>query len=119
MDVNEKKRMMITNALREIFLFDIQKSFSEFSQSILTITHTYLLDGGKLLKVYINFYSKNNDIDEEKMLDFLNKNKKSIRYNLGKKISNKLKYVPNIDFYIDDTMKVNKQIDELLNKIKN
>ena len=118
MDINEKKRIIITNALRELFLFNIQKSYSELSQSILTITNTYLLDGGKLLKVYLNFYSKDKDIDEESFLNFLNKNKKNIRYELGKKISNKIKYVPNIDFYIDDTMKVNKQIDELLSKIK-
>jgi ribosome-binding factor A len=118
MDINEKKRILITNTLREIFLFNIQKNYSELSQSIVTITNTYLLDGGKLLKVYLNFYSKDQNITEEQFLKFLNNNKKNIRFELGKKLSNKLKYVPNIDFYIDDTMKVCKEIDSLLNKIK-
>ena len=118
MNVIEKKRIFITNALREIFLFNIQKNYSELSQSIVTITNTYLLDGGKLLKVYLNFYSKDKDITEEQFLKFLNINKKNIRFELGKKLSNKLKYVPNIDFYIDDTMKVCKEIDNILNKIR-
>ena len=112
MNVIEKKKMLITNALREIFLFNIQKNYSELSQSIITITNTYLLDGGKLLKVYLNFYSKDQNITEEQFLKFLNINKKNIRFELGKKLSNKLKYVPNIDFYIDDTMKICKKLNK-------
>ena len=55
MDVNEKKKMLITNALREIFLFNIQKSYSELSQSIVTITNTYLFRWRKIIKSLFKF----------------------------------------------------------------
>ena len=118
MNIIEKKRALITNTLREIFVYDIQKSVPEFKNSIITITNSYLLDAGKLIKIYINLFDINkNDTLEQQLLEYLNKNKNIIRYKLGNKLSNKLKYIPRIDFYIDDTREVSKEIEKLLEKI--
>ena len=118
MNIIERKRVLITNTLREIFVYDIQKSVPEFKNTIVTITNSYLLDAGKLIKIYINLFSINkSDTLEQHLLTYLNKNKKLIRYKLGNKLSNKLKFIPNIDFYIDDTRCVSKEIETLLAKI--
>lgn len=117
-DLNSRKAAMITNALREIFLFDIQNDYSFLRNYIVTITNSYLLDGGKLLKVYLNLFSVAScDCDEDKFIGFLNKIKSKIRYKLGVKLSNKLKYIPVIDFYIDDTRDVCDDVRKLLQKV--
>ena len=35
----------------------------------------------------------------------MNKKKKQIRFLFGKEVAKKIKYIPNMDFYIDDTKK--------------
>ena len=77
-----------------------------------------MLDGGKLIKVYLSLYSYNGrDIDEDRFLKFLRKISGKIRFKLGLSLSNKLKFIPSIDFYIDDTMKVFNSVKELMNRI--
>ena len=117
MDVNEKKRVLITNTLREIFLFDIQKNYSGFSNSIITITNTYLTKGADIIRVYLTLYSKDKVCDEENLLKFLNKIKGKIRFKLGASLHNKLKFIPDIEFYIDDTNKIYEKMNELLSRI--
>lgn len=107
MDVLERKRILATNVLREVLLYDVQRVYPVFKGSMITVTNTYLLDGGKLMKVYLSFYSYNgSDLDDCKALSFLNKIKGKIRYKLGLMLSNKLKFIPSIDFYIDDSRDV-------------
>ena len=105
MIVVEKKRVLITNVLRYVLLNDVQREYPIFKGSIITIMNTCLLDGGMLMKVYLSFYSyEGNDLDDCKALSFLNKIKGKIRYKLGLMLSDRLKFIPKIDFYIDDSM---------------
>lgn len=116
--VIERKRILITNTLREIFVHDIQNEFSIFNKSIITVTNTFLLDGGKLMKVYFTVYSyEGEQLDSRRFLSFLNKIKGKIRYKLGLRLSDKLKFIPDILFYIDDTRDVSSNVNNLLNRI--
>ena len=74
-----KKQYFFFNCLRDFFLFNLQTHFeSTFS---------------------------NGNKTEENILHFLNKKKKQIRFLFGKEVAKKIKYIPNLDFYIDDTKK--------------
>jgi ribosome-binding factor A len=52
----------------------------------------------------------------EEILTNINANVKSIRYELGTKVRNQLRIVPELRFFIDDSLDYIDRIDELLKK---
>jgi ribosome-binding factor A len=52
----------------------------------------------------------------EELLTNINANVKSIRYELGTRVRNQLRIVPELRFFIDDSLDYIDRIDELLKK---
>uniref|UniRef100_A0AB33J405 30S ribosome-binding factor RbfA n=1 Tax=Prevotella sp. GTC17259 TaxID=3236795 RepID=A0AB33J405_9BACT len=52
----------------------------------------------------------------EEMLKNIIKNEKTIRYELGKRVHNQLRIIPELRFFIDDSLDYIERIDELLKK---
>ncbi|MCI7309676.1 MAG: 30S ribosome-binding factor RbfA [Prevotella sp.] len=52
----------------------------------------------------------------EEILANINKNGKTIRYELGNRVHNQLRIIPELRFYIDDSLDYIERIDELLKK---
>ena len=50
----------------------------------------------------------------EEIIDNVNKNKKTIRYELGTRVRNQLRIIPELRFFIDDSLDYIDHIDELL-----
>ena len=67
----------------------------------------------KIANIYISFLGNKKNIDE--LLKAIKSKNKFIRYHVAMKI--KLKYIPELHFYYDDTMKHAEKIDILINKI--
>lgn len=54
----------------------------------------------------------------EEILENINKSEKSIRYELGNRVHNQLRIIPEFRFFIDDSLDYLERIDELLKKDK-
>ena len=52
----------------------------------------------------------------EELLRNINANEKSVRYELGKRIRNQVRIIPELRFFIDDSLDYIERIDELLKK---
>lgn len=52
----------------------------------------------------------------EEIISAVNKNQSTIRYDLGQKIRNQLRIIPELRFFIDDSLDYIDRIDELLKK---
>ncbi|MBR4275404.1 MAG: 30S ribosome-binding factor RbfA [Prevotella sp.] len=52
----------------------------------------------------------------EELLDNIRQNTSTIRYDLGKKVRNQLRIIPELRFFIDDSLDYMEKIDELLKK---
>ena len=52
----------------------------------------------------------------EEIIENVNKNKKTIRYELGTRVRNQLRIIPELRFFIDDSLDYIDHIDELLKK---
>lgn len=50
----------------------------------------------------------------EEILENINQNTKSIRFNLGQRVRNQLRIVPELRFFIDDSLDYIDRIDQLL-----
>lgn len=82
--------------------------------NILTITKVKLSSDLRHAKVFVSFLDK--EMTPDGLIARLKSQKSVIRYNLGNQI--KSKYVPEINFYYDDTLAYAEHIDELIHKIK-
>lgn len=52
----------------------------------------------------------------EELLENIHKNEKAIRYELGTRIRNQVRIIPELRFFIDDSLDYLERIDELLKK---
>ena len=52
----------------------------------------------------------------EEILKNINRNEKTIRYELGTRIRNQVRIIPELRFFIDDSLDYIERIDELLKK---
>ena len=98
----------------------IQKDLGEFFMhatqditqgKLITVTVVRMSTDLSLAKVYLSIFPS------EKAADFLNNlqhHAKHIRLELGKKVRHQLRIVPELAFYIDDSLDYAERIDELL-----
>jgi len=78
---------------------------------MLTVTKVRISPDLGLAKVYVSIFPSSNGIMD---IDLLNEHKGVIRNNLGKKIRHQLKKVPEIAFYLDDSLDYLDNINNLL-----
>ena len=72
------------------------------NSSIITISNVKVNSNLKLAKIYISVFNKNIDYEEQEFKNIL-KERNKIRYELG--VNLQAKYVPEIKFFKDDTLK--------------
>lgn len=104
-----QKSSIILRALQEIFLHDIAASFR---QVLMTVTHVYICDKTRIVKVYVSFMPSDQG---EKMIKELGRQKSKIRGLLGKRLAHKLRTIPDLRFYLDTSMDRALRIEKLLN----
>ena len=80
---------------------------------LLTITNVKVSDNLKFAKIYVSFL--NNKINVSELLSIIISKKKLIRYYVSARL--KLKYIPELRFYYDDSFEYAENIDKLINKI--
>lgn len=105
-----QKSSVILRALQEIFLHDIAASFR---QVMMTVSHVYICDKTRIVKVYVSFMPSDQG---EKMIKELDEQKSKIRGLLGKKLANKLRSIPVLKFYLDTSIERAVHIERLLNE---
>jgi len=89
------------------------KDLMELNLGLVTISKVIMSPDLKLAKVYVSFIGNKEPAD--KCIDRLNYRKKHIRFMLAKQI--KLKYMPELTFYHDDTMEYADKISRLFKEI--
>tara|TARA_B100000315_G_C14346900_1_gene482198 strand:+ start:285 stop:530 length:246 start_codon:yes stop_codon:yes gene_type:complete len=79
------------------------------------LTNVKVTDDLKIAKIYISFLENKNNVDELMQLVIAKKN--IIRHLMGMEL--KLKYIPELRFYYDDTMEHAEKINKLIKNIHN
>ena len=82
---------------------------------LLTVTKVTVTDDLKIAKVYLSFLENKKPIED--VLKILKSKHNLIRHNVGLKLT--LKYIPQFQFYYDDSMKYAQRIDDLIQMIHN
>jgi ribosome-binding factor A len=105
----------VGSLIKEEISVIIQRSLSEPSNGFITVTDVRMSPDLRIAKVYVSIFSPP-DV-KEKTLKMIEAKKKEIRSLIGSRI--RLKFTPEIHFYLDETLDRVETIDNLIKKIHN
>ena len=80
---------------------------------LLTVTKVTITDDLKIAKVHLSFFENKKPVKD--VLKILESKKNLIRQYVGLKLT--LKYIPQLQFYYDDSIEHAQRIDDLIQKI--
>ena len=104
----EKVGKQIQKDLGDIFQ---KKSKSLFENKMITVTVVRMSPDLQIAKAYLSIYpSKNN----EETLELIRQHTNEIRYELGNRIRHQVRKIPELKFFIDDSLDYIDNIDRLL-----
>lgn len=106
-----KVARVIQKDLGEIFQ---QNNKTMFHGSMITVTAVRMSPDLSFAKVYISIFSIGKEKDE--IFALIKDNVKPIRTMLGNRVKKQFRIVPEIAFYIDDSLDYIENIDSLLNQ---
>jgi ribosome-binding factor A len=108
----QKFAKQLTKDLAEIF----QKvGLSVYNGAMITITQVKTSPDLRTLKIYLSIFGAANK--EDVLKDIRDNHTKEVRYHLGNKIRNAVKSIPELYFYIDDSLDYSENIDKLFDEL--
>ncbi len=81
--------------------------------TMISVTRTKISPDLSICTAYLSIFPSEKG---EEILANINANNKAIRYELGTRVRNQLRIVPELRFFIDDSLDYIEHIDELLKK---
>ena len=97
----------------------LQKELAEIFQSqtrmmrgvMVSVTRVRISPDLSICTAYLSVFPSEK---AEEILENINKNNKTIRYELGTRVRNQLRIIPELRFFVDDSLDYIEHIDELL-----
>ena len=108
----QKINRLIQKELSEIF----RKQTQQMKGVLVTVSTVRVTPDLGLAKVYLSIFPSEKG---KELLDNIRTNVKSIRFDLGQKVGKQLRVIPELAFYLDDSLDYLENIDRLLNKDNN
>ncbi|MBO7468387.1 MAG: 30S ribosome-binding factor RbfA [Bacteroidaceae bacterium] len=100
---------LIQKELSEIFLLQAKS----MNGTIVSVTKVHISPDLSIARVYVSVFPSDKS---EGIIANLNANQKSIRFELGNRVRHQLRIIPELKFFVDDSLDYLEHIDELLKK---
>ena len=98
---------LIQKELSEIFLLQAKS----MSGTIVSVTKTHVSPDLSITRVYVSVFPSEKAAE---IVGNLNANQKSIRFELGNRLRHQLRIIPELKFFVDDSLDYIDHINELL-----
>lgn len=111
MDTTRQQKIakLIQKELAEIFLHDGLSIYN----CMITVTKTTVTKDLSIARAYLSiFKAPNNDVDA--VMKAVRSNTKDIRFRLGQTVHNQLRIIPQLEFFVDDSLDYIENIEKLL-----
>lgn len=105
----QKIARLIQKELSEIFRAETAK----MNGVLVTVSHVRVSPDLSISRVHLSIFPSER---AQEIIDSVNRNDKSIRYELARRLRYQLRKTPDLVFYIDDSLDYIDHIDELLAK---
>lgn len=107
----QKFSKIIQKELSDLFQ---KEGLSFHGSTIITITMVRVSPDLSMARVYLSVYNSGNN---ELVINEIRAQTREIRYKLGTRIKNQVRIIPNLEFFLDDTMEYVSHMDQIFNKI--
>ena len=102
---------LIKEEMGDIFL---KEGKENFGNQFITVTNVRMSADLGYAHIYLSVM---NEKEPEKIVEKIRAHHKSLRMELGKRIKNQIRKIPELHFYYDDTMDYVERMDELFKEI--
>ena len=89
-----------------------QESRNLFGGAMITVTKTYVSKDLSFAKIYLSLFATK---DKEALMDTIRDHTREIRRELGLREHNQLRIIPELHFFIDDSLDYIDKLENLLN----
>lgn len=99
---------MLQRELGEMFQ---REGKSRYGGAMITVTKVTVTRDLSLARIFLSLFATG---DKKGLLETIRYHAGEIRYNLGKRIRNQVRHIPDLEFFEDDSLDYIEKIDELL-----
>ena len=109
MDTNRQQKVnrLIQKELSEIFLLDAKK----MQGVLISVTNVRVSPDLGIAHAYLSVFPSEK---ADELVENVNENVKTVRYDLGRRLRNQLRVIPELTFHLDDSLDYIENIDRLL-----
>jgi ribosome-binding factor A len=111
--MQETRQNKIARLLQKELSMIFQQQTRDMHGVMVSVTRTKISPDLSICTAYLSVFPSEKG---EEILTNINANTKSIRYELGTRVRNQLRIIPELRFFIDDSLDYIEHIDELLKK---
>jgi len=97
--------------LKELSLIFQQNPLAEYRNVLISVTVVRISPDLSVARAYLSIFPSD---DAEKIVEEITNHTGKIKYELGKKVRNQLRKMPDLKFFVDDSLDYAGKIDELL-----
>ena len=108
-DQTNKISRLIQKELSEIFLLQTKS----MNGVLVSVSAVRISPDMSIARVYLSVFPSERS---QEIVKNINDNMKSIRYELGTRVRHQLRIIPELKFFVDDSLDYAERIDELLKK---
>ena len=111
--MQETRQNKIARLLQKELSLIFQQQTRAMHGTMVSVTRTKISPDLSICTAYLSIFPSDKG---EEILQNINASNKAIRYELGTRVRNQLRIVPELRFFIDDSLDYLERIDELLKK---
>ena len=89
-----------------------EQSRNHFSGALITVTKVAVTKDLSVAKIYLSLFVTK---DKEALLEAIRTRTREVRHELGIRVRNQLRVIPDLQFFLDDSLDYIDNIDHLLN----
>lgn len=111
--MQETRQNKIARLLQKELSIIFQEQTRAMHGVMVSVTRTKISPDLSICTAYLSIFPSERG---EEILKNIEQNQKSLRYSLGQRVRNQLRIIPELRFFIDDSLDYIDHIDELLKK---
>ncbi len=109
--MESKRQEKISKLIQKDIGTILQQKSVELGNPMITVTKVNVTSDLSFARIYVSLFATK---DKHEALEQIKLHSKEIRFELGKRVKNQLRKVPDLQFFLDDSLDHIERIDQLL-----
>lgn len=114
MQETTRQRQVASLIQEQMSALFIENRLHLFNNNMATIIRTYVTPDLLVARTYLSIYTQEN---KQSYIDMLNENNKAIRTAIAPRIRNKVRRIPQFEFFLDDSLDTVFRLEEIFKEI--